>query len=74
MTSELTESTAETSTDRITLTYTASSGVFDDYVFTLVELSGTKTTVRNYEISLDFCKNVLKYINALIHIGILFQI
>ena len=61
MTSELTENTVETSTDRITLSYTGSSGVFDDYVFTLVELSGTKKTVRNYEIGENFLFVVLRY-------------
>ena len=35
MTSQLTESVDNTLTDTVTFTYTESSGVFDEYIFTL---------------------------------------
>ena len=35
MTSQLTESVDDTLTDTVTFTYTQSSGVFDEYIFTL---------------------------------------
>ena len=45
MTSELTESVDNTLTDTVTFTYTQSSGMFDEYIFTLT--NGDKPPVSH---------------------------
>ena len=50
MTSQLTESVDHTLTDTVTFTYTQSSGVFDEYIFTLTNSDKepvSRSTIEN---------------------------